>query len=180
MAQRQSRGRQRIPIQKIENQDSRYATFSKRRVGLYKKASELCTLCGVDIGIITFSPTGTPPYSFFSPTMESVIDRYENPNMQPDDGAVTTDSQTKGRIAELNHRLDESRAKKEAQLERAEILEENDRTRQKEWWEEIPVEQMNQEQVKELKTWFEYFLSNSSIRMDQLRNGASASSTFQP
>lgn len=36
----------RISIRLIENQDDLYATFSKRWLGLYKKASELSTLCG--------------------------------------------------------------------------------------------------------------------------------------
>ncbi|KAL3838483.1 hypothetical protein ACJIZ3_023074 [Penstemon smallii] len=177
MANRQLKGRQKISIQRIENRDGLFASFSKRRLGVYKKASELSTLCGVDVGIIIFSPQGNP-HSFFSPTMKSVIDRYKNPNMQSNYYPTIIDTHTRGQISNLNHKLDDSRAEAEAEIERGKILKENDKTRQKGWWEETPVEQMNKKQARELKTWFENFLSKSSIQMEQLKRGVSLSSTI--
>ncbi|KAF2314669.1 hypothetical protein GH714_028388 [Hevea brasiliensis] len=35
-------------MKRIENEDGRLITFSKRRSGIYKKASELVTLCGAE------------------------------------------------------------------------------------------------------------------------------------
>lgn len=51
-------GRGKIEIKKIENANSRQVTFSKRRVGLLKKASELAILCDAQVGVIIFSNTG--------------------------------------------------------------------------------------------------------------------------
>ncbi|VFR02752.1 unnamed protein product [Cuscuta campestris] len=75
------RGRQRIPLTKIENDVHRQVTFSKRRSGVFKKASELSTLCGVDIAMVIFSPTNKA-YTFGNPSLNAVLNRYfgENPN----------------------------------------------------------------------------------------------------
>ncbi|XWS62495.1 hypothetical protein CRYUN_Cryun06bG0016000 [Craigia yunnanensis] len=43
------RGRQKFEIKKLEDESSRQVTFSKRRNGLFKKASERCVLCGAKI-----------------------------------------------------------------------------------------------------------------------------------
>ena len=50
-----TKGRQRIEIKEIQEENRRQVTFSKRRTGLFKKAAELSVLCGAQIGIITFS-----------------------------------------------------------------------------------------------------------------------------
>lgn len=51
-------GRGKIEIKKIENVTTRQVTFSKRRVGLLKKARELAVLCDAEIAVIVFSSTG--------------------------------------------------------------------------------------------------------------------------
>ncbi|KAK4419870.1 Agamous-like MADS-box protein [Sesamum alatum] len=75
MAKKPSMGRQKIKIEKIEVKNHLQVTFSKRRSGLFKKASELCTFCGVEIAIIVFSPAGKV-LSFGHPNVESIIDRF--------------------------------------------------------------------------------------------------------
>jgi len=54
---KKTRGRQKIEIKKMSNEHNLRVTFSKRRTGIFKKASELATLCGVDIAVIMFSPS---------------------------------------------------------------------------------------------------------------------------
>ncbi|XP_047320404.1 agamous-like MADS-box protein AGL104 [Impatiens glandulifera] len=51
-------GRAKVEIKWIENKVSRQLSFTKRRNGLMKKAFELSVLCGVDVAVITFSPSG--------------------------------------------------------------------------------------------------------------------------
>ncbi|KAK4485209.1 hypothetical protein RD792_007836 [Penstemon davidsonii] len=46
---RKRKGRQKLNIEKIENENNLQVTFSKRRVGLFKKASELATLTGAEL-----------------------------------------------------------------------------------------------------------------------------------
>ncbi|KAL6326888.1 hypothetical protein AAG906_012164 [Vitis piasezkii] len=68
-------GRGKIEIKKIENANSRQVTFSKRRVGLLKKASELAILCDAQVGVIIFSNTGKL-FEFSSTSMKRIISRY--------------------------------------------------------------------------------------------------------
>ena len=70
-----TQGRQKIDIKKIENISNRQVTFSKRRAGLFKKASELCILSGAQVAIIVKSP-GRRTFAFGHPNVDSVIDRY--------------------------------------------------------------------------------------------------------
>ncbi|RVX10733.1 Agamous-like MADS-box protein AGL62 [Vitis vinifera] len=53
---RKNTGRKKIEIRKIEKKSSLEVTFSKRRAGLFKKAGELCVLCGAEAAVIVFSP----------------------------------------------------------------------------------------------------------------------------
>ncbi|CAA0812386.1 Agamous-like MADS-box protein AGL62 [Striga hermonthica] len=70
-----SQGRKKIEIKKIANPSNRQVTFSKRRVGLFKKASELCILSGAEIAIVVHS-LGKRVFTFGHPTADAVIDRF--------------------------------------------------------------------------------------------------------
>ncbi|MBA0662230.1 hypothetical protein Goklo_006398, partial [Gossypium klotzschianum] len=72
-----TRRKQKIEIMIIENADDRLIAFSKGRTGIYKKISELSTLCGGEILFIIFSPAGKP-YSFGHPSAESVAKHFSN------------------------------------------------------------------------------------------------------
>ncbi|KAF5731869.1 MADS-box transcription factor family protein [Tripterygium wilfordii] len=72
-----SRGRQKIEIKKMTNESNLHVTFSKRRLGIFKKASELCTLCDVDVAVLIFSP-GKKVFSFGHKSVDSVIQRFVN------------------------------------------------------------------------------------------------------
>ena len=77
MENKLTKGRQRVDMKKRESQKDLYATFSKRRSGIFKKVTEMCILCDIDIAIIIFSPTGKP-FSFIHPTIESFTRRFQN------------------------------------------------------------------------------------------------------
>ncbi|EOA18999.1 hypothetical protein CARUB_v10007644mg [Capsella rubella] len=76
---RSNKGRQKIVMEKMVNVGNLQVTFSKRRFGLFKKASELCTLCGAEILLIVFSPGGKV-YAFGHPDVRELIDRFLNRN----------------------------------------------------------------------------------------------------
>ncbi|XP_010559252.1 PREDICTED: agamous-like MADS-box protein AGL29 [Tarenaya hassleriana] len=72
-------GRRKIPMEMVKDGNTRQVTFSKRRNGVFKKADELSTLCGVDVAVMVFSPGGRP-YSYGSPSVDAVFDRYLGPD----------------------------------------------------------------------------------------------------
>lgn len=51
-------GRGKTILARIENPVSRRVTFSKRKMGLLKKANELSVLCDVELALIIFSKKG--------------------------------------------------------------------------------------------------------------------------
>jgi hypothetical protein len=51
-------GRNKIAIKLIEEKGKREVTYSKRKNGIIKKASELSTLTGTDVSVIMWSPVG--------------------------------------------------------------------------------------------------------------------------
>ncbi|MCL7047308.1 hypothetical protein MKW94_019744 [Papaver nudicaule] len=78
-------GRKRIDIKPIDNKANRQVTFSKRRNGLFTKASELCVLCGAELAIIVFSPA-RKAFVFGHPDPRYIINRFLTGH---EDSAVT-------------------------------------------------------------------------------------------
>ncbi|XP_017225992.1 MADS-box transcription factor 23 [Daucus carota subsp. sativus] len=68
-------GRGKLEIETIENVGRRQVTFSKRRVGLMKKARELSILCDAEIAVIIFSSTGRL-FQYASSSMLQTLSRY--------------------------------------------------------------------------------------------------------
>lgn len=73
--QKKTQGRKKIEIKKIADESRKQVTFSKRRTGLFNKASELCVLTGAEAAIITQSPGGRV-FAFGHPSVDSVVDKY--------------------------------------------------------------------------------------------------------
>ena len=72
---KKTRGRQKIEMKKMSNESNLQVTFSKRRSGLFKKASTFCTLCGAYVALIIFSPS-EKVFSFGHPNSGTIIDRF--------------------------------------------------------------------------------------------------------
>ncbi|PHT31600.1 hypothetical protein CQW23_27937 [Capsicum baccatum] len=74
---KKTQGRRKTAIKPIDNQNSRHVTFSKRRLGLFKKASELCILTGAEIVILVQSLKRQRLFTFGHPSADAVIDHLE-------------------------------------------------------------------------------------------------------
>nr|ACR16050.1 DEFICIENS-like MADS-box transcription factor [Spiranthes odorata] len=71
-------GRGKIQIKKIENPTSRQVTYSKRRLGIMKKAKELTVLCDAQVFLIMFSSSGKlAEYCGPSPDINEILHRYQ-------------------------------------------------------------------------------------------------------
>ncbi|KAL5579659.1 hypothetical protein UlMin_012101 [Ulmus minor] len=70
-----TKGRQKIEIKRIEDNNKRHASFSKRKLGLFIKAAELSVLTGAELAVLVFSKL-EKVFSFGSPSCETALDRY--------------------------------------------------------------------------------------------------------
>lgn len=129
----------------IEDHDDRLVTFSKRRSGIFKKASELVALCGALLGLVVYSPTGKP-FSFWHPSFQSIVNRFRNRNIDPiADGRFQSilDDDRRRRMEEENNfindlivRLDEEERKgKELRRITHATTEGAPANREQGWWE---------------------------------------------
>ncbi|XP_057526481.1 agamous-like MADS-box protein AGL62 [Amaranthus tricolor] len=146
MAKKESKGWQKIKMARIKNLSHRQVTFSKRRLGLFKKASEICTLCGVEAIIIVFSP-GQKIFSFGHPNVESIVNRYlnhtpcpqtSNNNVKIEDSHVEQSSTTMG---EFNSQLTKILDLLEAEKSRGENFKSFKR-KSSQWWWEAPIDKL--------------------------------------
>ncbi|XP_004229572.1 agamous-like MADS-box protein AGL29 [Solanum lycopersicum] len=115
--------RRRIQIVRIQNQTSRQATFSKRRFGLFKKASELSTLCGANVGIVVYSPSNKV-YSFGHPSVESIVERFlgEDPTASTNDPNPMIIAQQNANEDEINRKLNTLERELEKEKKRGQTL----------------------------------------------------------
>ncbi|KAL1534572.1 hypothetical protein AAHA92_30738 [Salvia divinorum] len=70
-------GRRKIEIKKIEKKSSLQVAFTKRRGGLFRKASELTVVCGVEVAILVKSPADKLHSFGHPPDVEALISRAE-------------------------------------------------------------------------------------------------------
>ncbi|KAJ8764745.1 hypothetical protein K2173_009138 [Erythroxylum novogranatense] len=145
-------GRNKIPMEKIHNKSHRQVTFSKRRAGVFKKASELCTLCGVEVAIIVYSPAGKP-FSFGHPEVDSIIHKFLTPNARHPRtfGAYQlTEAHRNAKVGELNMQLTQILNQLEVERKKGEILNQIREARERQCWWEAPVEQLQLRELQQL------------------------------
>lgn len=161
MAKKPSIGRQKIKIAKIERKNHLQVTFSKRRSGLFKKASELCTLCGVEIAIIVFSPAGKV-FSFGHPNVEGIIDRFLSRNPPPSNSSTIhlVEAHRSVTVCELNFHLTQIFNELEVERKRGEALDDLRIASQTQFWWESPVEKLGFEELQQLKDCMEVLKKN--------------------
>ena len=120
---RKSKGRRKIEIKKIEEKSARQVTFSKRRSGLFKKASELSMLTGAQMAVIVSSPK-QKVFTFGHPNADVVIDRYlEGKGSPPASQALVSD------YRKHNEEYLEVLEKMEAEKKRAEEISNEEKLR---------------------------------------------------
>ncbi|XP_074323733.1 agamous-like MADS-box protein AGL62 [Apium graveolens] len=145
-------GRQKIAMRRMTNESNLVVTFSKRRAGLFKKATKICSLCGVKISIIIFSPGRKVVYSFGHPNLEHVIDKFLIPQVA-NPAAASGEFQLVDppMVAELNGHLSLLHDHLETQEMYAEKLDSDRSQREAVDWFEAPLEDLVLEQLQILK-----------------------------
>ncbi|KAL0300600.1 UNVERIFIED_CONTAM: Agamous-like MADS-box protein [Sesamum radiatum] len=152
-------GRRKIEIKKIEKKTSLQVTFSKRRTGLFRKASELSVLCGAEIAILIQSPAGKI-FSFGNPSVESVLGRFQT-------GGSLAPPRRNGGIGE--NRIGEC-AEEVRRLEGEKEMEKSVKEKEKErelWWDE-PFESMELDELEEYAKALEGLRDNVLHRVEEM------------
>ncbi|XP_019189899.1 PREDICTED: agamous-like MADS-box protein AGL61 [Ipomoea nil] len=172
MAKRPSMGRQKIKIEKIEMKNHLQVTFSKRRSGLFKKASELCILCGVEVAIIVFSPAGKV-FSFGHPNVELIIDRFLSLNQHPLTSSNNAtfqlvEAHRSATVREMNLQLTQIMAESEIERKRGEALDEmRKESRRQHWW-EAPVFELGLPELQQLRDAMEELKKNVTAQAEKI------------
>jgi len=175
MEGKQTGGRQKIAIKRIENEDDRLITFSKRRSGIYKKASELVTLCGAEVAVLVFSPAGKA-FSFGHPSIESVANRFLGQNIAPNDNThPLVEAHRKVRINELNQQHNELLVM-EAERDRWKVLKEGTSEKSSQGWWEARIDEFSLQELKQMNVMLEEFHKNLHKKINELRRNGGASS----
>ncbi|KAG6436298.1 hypothetical protein SASPL_101192 [Salvia splendens] len=157
-----TQGRKKIEIKKIENLSNRQVTFSKRRLGLFKKASELCVLCGAEIAIVVHS-LGKRVFSFNHPSTGAVIDRYLGGEREFDAAPAVNTREFNRHYSDVSNQL-------ELEKQRRDLIEEAKRAEgggEVFWWHQ-GVEEMELNELEQYAEALDELLKNVDLRTNDL------------
>ncbi|CAI9106679.1 OLC1v1005883C1 [Oldenlandia corymbosa var. corymbosa] len=178
---KKTQGRKKIEIKKIDKVSNRQVTFSKRRNGLFKKASEFCILTGAEVAIMVQS-SGKRLFTFGHPSVDGLIDRYVNGSSSSSSTSISsrrvsnsnnTTNPTPISAAEINaHDADYARLCQELEIEKKK-LEQQEKANSKNfgsndyWWDK-PIENMGLEELEQYALALEELKKNVLTSADEL------------
>ncbi|ESQ42302.1 hypothetical protein EUTSA_v10015908mg [Eutrema salsugineum] len=178
---RKSKGRQKIEMVKMQNESNLQVTFSKRRSGLFKKASELCTLCDAEVAIIVHSP-GQKVFSFGHPNVKTVIDRFvdnDPPTPQQHGSMQLNEIRRNSNIRDLNNQLTQLTNQLESEKKKNEDLKKIRKNSQvpERWWEK-PIEELDLAQAKQFKSRLEELKREVTLEASKMFQTAGPQQNF--
>ncbi|KAI8031252.1 Agamous-like MADS-box protein AGL61 [Camellia lanceoleosa] len=171
MARKMAGGRRKIEMKLIPSKSARQVAFSKRRLGIFKKANELCILTGCEIGIVVFSPSGKA-FSFGHPSVDTIVQRslYESP--MP--AAIGQDSHG-SIVPALSQEYTKMCRQLGAEKRRGKELKESAMKCQRPYWLDAPIHELNLDQVLDSKKCMEELRAKIAKRVNELSVEGSAS-----
>ncbi|URE05343.1 agamous-like MADS-box protein [Musa troglodytarum] len=171
-----SKGKQKIQLQKIADKNALFISFSKRKNGVFTKASDLSTLCGTDVAVVVFSPTGRP-FSFGSPVLEPILDRFFSGGVFPSLGSQEEQMYRRKSVHERNMEVMELSRQVEAQRAKKAELEAqlNVATEGLEWLKDL--DNVSVRQLDKLVESLELLKTRAQNRFTRLVSSAGASAS---
>lgn len=178
-SKQKNKGLQKIEIKRVERKSARQVTFSKRKKGLFNKASELCVLCGAEVAIVIMSPHKRA-FTFGHPNPDDVLDRFLTGAGAESSLAATTveDDEKLERLkqeyVELLNRL------KEEEKKRDEIAKKrgNDRANGVFWWDQYSIDDMERDELELYLKSLEKLKTSVKSKVDELAAASQASNNF--
>ncbi|KAK2412666.1 agamous MADS-box protein AGL62 [Trifolium repens] len=140
---RQTPRPQKVEMKKISKESNLRVSFSRRRSGLFKKASELCTLSGAEVALVIFSPS-EKVFSFGHPNVDTIIDRYlsQVPH-QNSDIAQFIETRRNANVRQLNTELTQINNMLDSKKSRHDELSYVCKTFEDQYWWACPIDAMN-------------------------------------
>ncbi|MBA0650721.1 hypothetical protein Goklo_018108 [Gossypium klotzschianum] len=154
-------------MKKIAKKNNLQVTFSKRRAGLFKKASELCTLCGVDIAIIVFSPAGKV-FSFGHPNVDSAVHRFLTPNTSSVHYDIVQ-AHPNANIRELNAQITNLLEMLEGEKRKGQALDEVREAGRRQCWWQAPIHELGLSELQQLRNALEELKRNVGKQANLMR-----------
>ena len=153
----------------IQGANARQVAFSKRRSGLFKKVSELCTLCAVEIALVVFSPGGKA-FSLGRPGVDTIMNRLAYCGKPDFDAIRRAEAKQEAILHQLNKEYSDLLEKLEAEKIRGERLEQMRLESQSQGQSLVdrPVDELNPEELLTLKSMMEEFKEKLRKRVQEL------------
>jgi hypothetical protein len=152
---RKTQGRRKIEMKRMTNDSNMQVTFSKRRTGLFKKASELSTLCGANVALVVFSPGGKV-FSFGHPNVDTIIDRYLSRLPSQNNGTMPLiEALHNATVHELNSQLTRFNDELDTEKKHRDDWSHINRMNETQYWWACPIDGMDFNQLQFLKNAFE-------------------------
>ncbi|XP_019427190.1 PREDICTED: agamous-like MADS-box protein AGL62 [Lupinus angustifolius] len=173
---KKNKGRRRIEMKMIAKDNNLQVTFSKRCTGLFKKVSELCTLCDAKVGLVVFS-LPNKAFSFGDPSIDVVIDRYQMRDQPLNLGNMQyLEAHINANVHELNDKI--NRINEDLEIEKKcseELAKKREEVQECLWW-AAPIEEINGERVDQLKSTL-VNLKKNVLGVDERQNIVESAAT---
>ncbi|KAF2289032.1 hypothetical protein GH714_024258 [Hevea brasiliensis] len=168
--QKRTKGRQKIEIKPIEAKSNLQVTFSKRRAGLVKKASELSLLSGAQVAVIAFSP-GKKVFAFGHPNVDTVLDCYLNEGFDTKEEDPVTSSNNP-HVQQWNREYEEAVKELEEEKKCLAMIQEWNKVRESNvnagfWWDDS-IDDMGVEELEEYVRAMKELRRNVGTRANEL------------
>uniref|UniRef100_A0A6N2KLS0 MADS-box domain-containing protein n=1 Tax=Salix viminalis TaxID=40686 RepID=A0A6N2KLS0_SALVM len=162
---RTSKGRQKIEIKRVEKESNRYVTFSKRKNGLFKKATELSTsLCGAETAVIIFSEH-RKLFSCGQPDVDQVLDRYlAETERVPNNFPSLIKNNVENQLANKQEYAESLKRLEEEQTVAKMIGSMNNMNGGGFWW-DLPIDNMEQDELEAYRESMEELKKNLIARL---------------
>ncbi|KAL4387666.1 hypothetical protein GQ457_09G025640 [Hibiscus cannabinus] len=155
---------------KMTNESHLLLTFSKRRDGLFKKASELSTLCAAEVVIVVLSPS-KKVYSFGHPRVDVFIIHFLG-HERPKTSQIV-EAHRNANMIELRMYLDQVTSQLDDGKKRGDELREANKAIQEQNWWMGPFEELEQPQLLQLRLGIEKLKNDLDLEMTTILDASS-------
>ncbi|KDP32137.1 hypothetical protein JCGZ_12598 [Jatropha curcas] len=128
-------------------------SFTKRRSSIFKKASEVCTLCAVETAVVIFSP-GSKAFSFGHPSFDATMNRLGNPG-DPHSSVAKHMAEHEANTGALNKQYADVHQELAVEKRQGEELKKSGKAQGMPSFFYKPIEQLNLNEVLTMKAYLE-------------------------